>query len=164
MSQPKTTKLALLLIGLGLTQAFSPQRHAIRDGLTRLHFEDEKMKVEAAPVKDGKESETAPLSEAEKAKKTVDELTRTRPYPLFVTEKVVGTVERTAKSLGKSFNRLSQPDDQDDAPIAKKKPREKVVCLGVGWASAAFLADIDTNLYDVTVISPRNHFVFTPSK
>ena len=34
--------------------------------------------------------------------------------------------------------------------------------LGTGWGAAAFLKNIDTDKYDVTVISPRNYFVFTP--
>ncbi|KAF6163199.1 hypothetical protein GIB67_025063 [Kingdonia uniflora] len=44
------------------------------------------------------------------------------------------------------------------------KPGEKprVVVLGTGWASCRFLKGIDTNIYDVVCVSPRNHMVFTP--
>ena len=41
-----------------------------------------------------------------------------------------------------------------------KKPR--IVVLGTGWGSYSFLKSIDTLHYDVTVISPRNYFAFTP--
>ncbi|BBN15358.1 NADH:quinone reductase (non-electrogenic) [Marchantia polymorpha subsp. ruderalis] len=41
-------------------------------------------------------------------------------------------------------------------------PKKKVVLLGTGWAGMSFLKDINTDLYDVQVISPRNYFVFTP--
>ncbi|KAK6917480.1 FAD/NAD(P)-binding domain [Dillenia turbinata] len=41
-----------------------------------------------------------------------------------------------------------------------EKPR--VVVLGTGWAACRFLKGIDTNIYDVVCISPRNHMVFTP--
>jgi len=35
--------------------------------------------------------------------------------------------------------------------------------LGSGWAAIKFLQTIDTtNQYDVTVVSPRNYFLFTP--
>ena len=34
--------------------------------------------------------------------------------------------------------------------------------LGTGWASFRVLADIDTKKTDVTVVSPRNHLLFTP--
>ena len=34
--------------------------------------------------------------------------------------------------------------------------------LGTGWGAAAFLKEIDTTQFDVTVVSPRNFFLFTP--
>lgn len=44
------------------------------------------------------------------------------------------------------------------------KPGEKprVVVLGTGWAACRFLKGLDTKVYDVVCISPRNHMVFTP--
>jgi NADH dehydrogenase FAD-containing subunit len=44
----------------------------------------------------------------------------------------------------------------------KLEKRSKLVVLGSGWASLAFVKDIDKRLYDVVVISPRNNFLFTP--
>lgn len=42
-------------------------------------------------------------------------------------------------------------------------PKKKtVVILGSGWASTSFLKSIDTDLYNVVVVSPRNYFLFTP--
>eukprot|EP00913_Durusdinium_trenchii_P003664 g3391.t1 len=38
----------------------------------------------------------------------------------------------------------------------------KVVIVGTGWASFRVLADIDSKKNDVTVLSPRNHLLFTP--
>jgi len=40
--------------------------------------------------------------------------------------------------------------------------KKKVVILGTGWAGASFLRNIDTSLYDIHVVSPRNYFTFTP--
>jgi NADH:ubiquinone reductase (non-electrogenic) len=40
------------------------------------------------------------------------------------------------------------------------KPR--LVILGTGWASYSLLKGIDKSLYRPIVISPRNHFLFTP--
>ena len=34
--------------------------------------------------------------------------------------------------------------------------------LGTGWAGTTFLRNLDSKLYDVQVISPRNYFAFTP--
>lgn len=45
-------------------------------------------------------------------------------------------------------------------PTTKKK--EKVIVLGTGWGGISFLKDIDTTMYDVQVVSPRNYFAFTP--
>lgn len=41
-----------------------------------------------------------------------------------------------------------------------EKPR--VVVLGSGWAGCRLMKGIDTSLYDVVCVSPRNHMVFTP--
>lgn len=41
-----------------------------------------------------------------------------------------------------------------------EKPR--VVVLGTGWAACTFMKGLDTKVYDIVCISPRNHMVFTP--
>ncbi len=43
-----------------------------------------------------------------------------------------------------------------------KNPKRKLIILGSGFASFSTLKGIDTDLYDVIVVSPRNHFIFTP--
>ena len=40
--------------------------------------------------------------------------------------------------------------------------KERVVVLGSGWAAMKFVQNIDTSMYDVTIVSPRNFFLFTP--
>ncbi len=40
--------------------------------------------------------------------------------------------------------------------------RRTLVILGTGWGSYSVLRNVDKKLYDVIVISPRNHFLFTP--
>jgi NADH dehydrogenase len=53
--------------------------------------------------------------------------------------------------------------DDDDSPenrAIKDKPR--LVILGTGWASVALLKQLNPGEYHVTVISPSNHFLFTP--
>ena len=34
--------------------------------------------------------------------------------------------------------------------------------MGAGWGGFRLASDIDKEKYDVTVLSPRNHFLFTP--
>jgi NADH:ubiquinone reductase (non-electrogenic) len=40
--------------------------------------------------------------------------------------------------------------------------RKKLVILGTGWGSYSVVLKANKKLYDVIVISPRNHFLFTP--
>merc|ERR1712226_1699416 len=60
-------------------------------------------------------------------------------------------------SLKNLKNRFSSSD-----PTHGGKNRGKVVVLGTGWASYSFLKTIDRSKFDVTVVSPRNYFLFTP--
>ncbi|CAN6453425.1 unnamed protein product [Victoria cruziana] len=50
------------------------------------------------------------------------------------------------------------------ASLKPTKPDEKprIVVLGTGWAACRFLKSVNTKIYDVVCISPRNHMVFTP--
>lgn len=45
---------------------------------------------------------------------------------------------------------------------APKAQKQKVLILGTGWAGYRCASDLDKSLFDVHVISPRNHFLFTP--
>jgi NADH dehydrogenase FAD-containing subunit len=95
----------------------------------------------------------------------MERLIKPRAYPLFMAEKAVEFVEATAHDFAKAFT-SRKPNagtvqgwaahDGDNAG------RERVVILGTGWGAASYLKDIDNDLYDVTVISPRNYFLFTP--
>jgi NADH dehydrogenase FAD-containing subunit len=38
----------------------------------------------------------------------------------------------------------------------------QIVILGSGWGAVSLLRHLDQSAYDVTVISPRNYFLFTP--
>lgn len=40
--------------------------------------------------------------------------------------------------------------------------KTKIVVLGTGFGAFSFVKSIDTHLFDVTVVSPRNYFLFTP--
>ncbi|CAL9065704.1 unnamed protein product [Musa banksii] len=48
------------------------------------------------------------------------------------------------------------------AEPSQTAPKKKVVVLGTGWAGTTFVRNVDSSLYDVQVISPRNYFAFTP--
>lgn len=47
----------------------------------------------------------------------------------------------------------------------KSGRRPKVVVLGSGWGAATFIKGLkveEAQMYDITVVSPRNHFLYTP--
>ena len=75
----------------------------------------------------------------------IEKATKERPYPLFLAEK--------AASILPSLSEEYYPTNSQ---------KEHIIVLGTGWGAASFLKTIDCNKYDVTVISPRNYFVFTP--
>ncbi|CAI7786900.1 unnamed protein product [Closterium sp. NIES-53] len=51
---------------------------------------------------------------------------------------------------------------QAASPRGGTNCRKRVVVLGSGWGAVSFLKAIDAHGYDVTLISPRNFFLFTP--
>ncbi|CAI9279743.1 unnamed protein product [Lactuca saligna] len=60
--------------------------------------------------------------------------------------------------------RISETENFHYASLEPTKPGDKprVVVLGTGWGACRFLKGIDTTIYDIVCISPRNHMVFTP--
>ncbi|KAH6893407.1 hypothetical protein B0T10DRAFT_482195 [Thelonectria olida] len=50
------------------------------------------------------------------------------------------------------------PEDQFQPDPTKKT----LVILGTGWGSVGLLKNLDTENYNVIVVSPRNYFLFTP--
>lgn len=49
-----------------------------------------------------------------------------------------------------------------DGAVSNSSTKRKVVILGTGWGGISFLKSLDPSKYEVTVVSPRNYFVFTP--
>ena len=90
-----------------------------------------------------------PKSSVKISPERIVKATKERPYPLFLAEKA-------AQLLIDPLSSPSLPSPLSDTP------KETIVVLGTGWGAAAFLKNIDTDKYDVTVVSPRNYFVFTP--
>ncbi|XP_039145790.1 internal alternative NAD(P)H-ubiquinone oxidoreductase A2, mitochondrial-like [Dioscorea cayenensis subsp. rotundata] len=71
-------------------------------------------------------------------------------------------------SISSSFSSPAHPPGSPPAAFGGLAPTEpgrekpRVVVLGTGWAGCRLMKGIDTELYDVVCISPRNHMVFTP--
>ncbi|KIW03486.1 uncharacterized protein PV09_05253 [Verruconis gallopava] len=56
------------------------------------------------------------------------------------------------------LHELRNPNEQEPPDPSKKT----LVVLGTGWGSVSLLKNLDTENYNVIVISPRNYFLFTP--
>jgi hypothetical protein len=122
------------------------EKYALRDGPVvppTMELEEDE---ESSQVSD--KERTAGETKGHKLKRRMDRLTKRRAYPLFLAEKGLELVEGIL------------PKQSSSSSLPTKK--ERVVVLGTGWGAVSFLKSIDTNLYDVTVISPRNYFLFTP--
>ena len=96
-----------------------------------------------------------PIQDTSTLQAKMDQMVQPRPYPLFLLEKAAEFVE-SAVYDATSFLR---PKASDADSVQQK---ERMVVLGTGWGAHSLLKGIDTDLYDVTVISPRNFFLFTP--
>ena len=110
-------------------------------------------KVPSTDNKETTASDSAP-EDGEKLQAQLARLRKTRPHLLFLAEKGAEISERVVGGMVKAITNGKR------SPKSGKK--EKVVVLGTGWGAASFVKSIDTDLYDVTVISPRNYFLFTP--
>ena len=83
-------------------------------------------------------------------RKKIDQITTIRPYPLFLLEKGAKVVDDMTACL------LMERKKRDDGDR-----KEHLVILGTGWGAASLLKSLKSDRYDVTVISPRNYFLFT---
>ncbi|CAD6639869.1 HN1_G0019680.mRNA.1.CDS.1 [Saccharomyces cerevisiae] len=72
---------------------------------------------------------------------------------------LAGTVY-VSYSLYREANPSTQVPQSDTFPDGSK--RKTLVILGSGWGSVSLLKNLDTTLYNVVVVSPRNYFLFTP--
>eukprot|EP00978_Attheya_sp_CCMP212_P011875 scaffold29516_cov52-Attheya_sp.AAC.2 len=102
--------------------------------------------------------------------KKIQRVTKPRAYPLFLAEVgalIAGDLAHDVQNFASSFgveigSSSSASSSKSSSSSSKSETKERVVVLGTGWGAAAFLKGIDTEKCDVTVISPRNFFLFTP--
>ena len=91
-------------------------------------------------------------------------LTAKRSYYSIVAERLMQTLDdyQLSAAIKKSNEIAKASISYIDDKSSKTNVKEKLVVLGTGWGSHAFLKTIDATKYDVQVISPRNYFMFTP--
>lgn len=115
---------------------------------------EEKMNV-LADMEVSVEDDAKAVTDKKSLVAQMERMMKPRAFPLFMAEKAVELVEESVNDLFKAFR-------QSSTEINGFSRKEKVVILGSGWGAVSFLKEVNTDLYDVTVISPRNHFTFTP--
>ena len=72
-------------------------------------------------------------------------------------------VQRTLDTVEDAFLHLRRvPYDKGWIPEPQMENRPTIVVLGSGWAAHALLKVADTYKLRIIVVSPSNHFVFTP--
>lgn len=82
--------------------------------------------------------------------------------------KVKSTISPSTYSMFTCLSRYSAEVSSSQLVVGSElgptNPGEKprVVVLGSGWAGCRLMKDLDTSIYDVVCVSPRNHMVFTP--
>ena len=57
---------------------------------------------------------------------------------------------------------VTQKDAYPGEQLPADPSKPNVVVLGSGWGATSFLKNLDTEQFNVTVISPRNYFLFSP--
>jgi hypothetical protein len=118
-----------------------------------------------ATSKKEKDMQTAQLFDAASLDATfLESLTAKRSYYSIVAERLMQTLDDYQLSAEiKKRNEIAMQSVDYSADIQPGQVvKEKLVVLGTGWGSHAFLKTIDATKYDVKVISPRNYFMFTP--
>lgn len=94
-----------------------------------------------------------------------------RSWAEVVLTKAVDTVEDIAVIARRTFVKelpgqamidglFRQSKSSGRLKLQSKKP--VVLVLGTGWGAHSLVKVIDTDAFEVVVVSPRNHFVFTP--
>lgn len=142
------------------------KEYAIADGslLHRLNNVDAAPNtILAAPTTTTTTTTTEPASPSILQQK-MERMVRPRAYPLFLLEKGMEILESAVSDVSQLIQDIGIKWDGDSASTGETTthPKERIVILGTGWGGTSFLKDIRTDLYDVTIVSPRNHFVFTP--
>jgi hypothetical protein len=152
------------------------ERYAIADGEFLEKLNDVELIDTSVPAaapffaEDGTDASAPSSSSRSSAAARIERLTKPRAYPLFLAEKAAELVEATVADFAKTFHLASESpyssyqesSSQQGPNGSRTNGKERVVILGTGWGAASFLKAIDTEQHDVTVISPRNYFVFTP--
>eukprot|EP00183_Erythrolobus_madagascarensis_P005964 CAMPEP_0185845544 /NCGR_PEP_ID=MMETSP1354-20130828/1483_1 /TAXON_ID=708628 /ORGANISM="Erythrolobus madagascarensis, Strain CCMP3276" /LENGTH=524 /DNA_ID=CAMNT_0028545531 /DNA_START=282 /DNA_END=1856 /DNA_ORIENTATION=+ len=117
--------------------------------------EEQDGKASAVSSPPSEKTKTMPLRDDQRVgvPEVMEYVPRKRGFLELVSERVVAAAEESGKVLGRKVLKKA-PDGRVTRP--------RVVVLGSGWGAHAMIKMIDTEKFDLIVVSPRNYFVFTP--
>lgn len=92
-----------------------------------------------------------------------------RPFLDMVWDNVIESAEDVGSHLKRSIKKLPTTKAFDkmvgkgeEGRLRLQATKPVVLVLGSGWGAHSLMKVIDTDVYEVVTVSPRNHFVFTP--
>lgn len=94
-----------------------------------------------------------------------------RPFAAVALDNLLDSVTDIGRHLGRMDTATADgagPSQEQLVPGGDGRMRLRsstkpvVLVLGSGWGAHSLIKVIDTDTYDVVVVSPRNHFLFTP--
>ncbi|KAL6944548.1 NADH:ubiquinone oxidoreductase [Hanseniaspora osmophila] len=99
---------------------------------------------------------TSPSSSTSVIKKT----SFLKKFAYFSLFSIVGVSSYITYCLYKELN--PKPQTAKSVIHENGSKRKNIVILGSGWGAVTLLKHLDTSEYNVTIVSPRNYFLFTP--
>lgn len=95
------------------------------------------------------------------------------PYPRrsfaeIAVDRLYGSIEDVGRHVWRGISDLPSTKAIDKLVRGKggqltlKSEKPIVLLLGSGWAAHSIIKVIDTDTFEVVLVSPRNHFLFTP--
>lgn len=87
-----------------------------------------------------------------------------RKFVKYTVSGVALTAVGATSFLGYKIYQESRPVHQikQSPTFPNGEKKKSLVILGSGWGAISLLKNLDTTLYNVALVSPRNYFLFTP--
>ena len=80
--------------------------------------------------------------------------------------KLADTLEDVAliarRTLAPNYSSSLRAEAEGGGALALRSNRPTVLIIGSGWAAHSLMKVVDTDAFEVIMVSPRNHFLFTP--
>jgi hypothetical protein len=159
----------VFVMTLALSDAFFTPRSAPRAPTLRRSADNdsevrlrEKLEETSTTLTSNQATRLAAIADRDPAQEEVmAALTKELDFVPLVGSRVCDALD----ALGATLSSAADSADAADAAagaLSSPPARPRIVVLGTGWGAAAFLGGIDTAAFDVTIVSPRNYFLFTP--